>query len=261
MQLHQLIEWLEHLAPLRYQESYDNSGLLVGEPDQDITGVLVSLDCTEAVVEEAIASGCNVIVAHHPIIFSGLKKLTGSNYIERTVMKALRNRVAIYAIHTNLDNIREGVNAKICEKIGLHTLDFLQPKAGEEHAGSGMLAELAEAMPEADFLSHLKESMELPLIRHTELRGKPVKKVAVCGGAGSFLLPKALEAEADFFITADYKYHQFFDAEGKIVIADIGHYESEVFTKDLLRKRIQRAFDGLPTRLAETVTNPVRYFW
>ncbi|MEM6298980.1 MAG: Nif3-like dinuclear metal center hexameric protein [Bacteroidota bacterium] len=260
MKLHELTDFLESLAPLHLQESYDNSGLIVGDPEQDISGVLLSLDCVESVLEEAKAKNCNVVVAHHPIVFSGLKSLTGKNYIERTVVQAIKEDIAIYAIHTNLDNIREGVNAKIAEKIGLSDLRFLALKAGDQEAGSGMVGVLAEAMNETVFLEHLKTVMQLPVIRHTELLGRKVQRVAVCGGAGSFLLPQAIRAEADFFVTADYKYHQFFDADRHLVIADIGHYESEAFTKELLYEFISQQFPHLLAYISEARTNPVRYF-
>ncbi len=260
MKLHELTQFLESLAPLHLQESYDNSGLLVGNPQQDVSGVLLSLDCVESVLEEAKTKHCNVVVAHHPIVFSGLKSLTGKNYIERTVTQAIKEDIAIYAIHTNLDNVREGVNAKIAEKIGLTDLEFLAPKAGEDEAGSGMIGTLAEATSETAFLKHLSASMELPMIRHTELLGREVQRVAICGGAGSFLLPQAIRARADFFVTADYKYHQFFDADGYLVIADIGHYESEAFTKELLYAWVTNQFPKVLAYVSEARTNPVRYF-
>jgi dinuclear metal center YbgI/SA1388 family protein len=355
--------YLESIAPRAYQESYDNSGLLTGSPDDLIKGILVTLDCTESVVQEAVDQGANLIVAHHPVIFKGLKKLTGSNYVERTILKAIRNNIAIYAIHTNLDNILTGVNRKICEKIGLTNPKILLPKTGtleklvtyvphenkeavlnalhrvgagqignydhcsfsmdgtgtfrpnekanphigeslkqeyvsearievifpahlqrsvitalrESHpyeevahyltalnnqnqeVGSGMIGELDKPQEPLEFLKRLKSSMGLNVIRHTALSEKPVKKVAVCGGAGSFLLATAIEAGAQVFITADFKYHEFFDADGKIVIADIGHYESEVFTKDLLQEVLTKKFPTFAINFSRTVTNPISY--
>jgi dinuclear metal center YbgI/SA1388 family protein len=355
--------FLESWAPRSYQESYDNAGLLTGNSSSEVRGILVSLDCTEDVVTEAIATGCNLIVAHHPIIFKGLKKLTGSNYIERTIILAIKHDIAIYAIHTNLDNIHTGVNLKIAQKIGLRNLRVLVPKtdtlqklvtfipkpdagkvlaamhqagAGQignykncsfqidgigsylptgsahpaigkidqqefvnearvevvfpihlsgkivaalksshpyeevayyltnlnnenQEVGSGMIGELAEAMEPSAFLRGLKSSMNLSVIRHTHLLNRPIKKVAVTGGAGSFLLPKAIQAEADIFITADFKYHEFFDADGKIIIADIGHYESEVFTKDLIVGVLMEKFPSFAINFSKTVTNPISY--
>ncbi len=356
--------YLESIAPIALQESYDNAGLIVGDPGAEVKGVLICLDSTEEVVEEALKNNCNLIIAHHPIVFSGLKKLNGKNYIERTVIKAIKNDVAVYAIHTNLDNIREGVNAKICERIGLKNCRILSPKKdllkklvtfcpvehadkvrnalftagsgnignydecsfnaegtgtfragdntqpfvgekGKRHSekeirietifeswlesavlkslyeshpyeevafdiypvdnshssiGSGMTGELETAMNEKDFLEHLKSVMKTGCIRYTKLAGKKVSRIAVCGGSGSFLLNDAIRSGAQVFITSDFKYHQFFDADQKIVIADIGHYESEQFTKELLHDFLVKKFSTFAVRLSGVVTNPVNYF-
>ena len=355
---------LEKLAPVSYQESYDNSGLLVGNPQAEVKGILFTLDAVESIVDEAISKGCNLIVAHHPIIFKGLKSLTGRNYIERTILKAIKNDIAIYAIHTNLDNVQNGVNYKIAEKLGLKNVKILRPKAqtlmklitfvplentkavlaamgeagagqiGEykncsfrtigtgtfqptdnakphigaanqleeveenrvevifpahlqgsvlralqkshpyeevayylhnleninQEVGSGVIGELAEGLESRPFLAYLKEMMNLQIIRHTATLDKPIQKVALCGGTGSFLLRDAIRQKADVFITADYKYHEFFDAEDKIMIADIGHYESEVYTKELLFDYVKEGFEGLNLMLSEVNTNPVSYF-
>ena len=363
-QIRHLTTYLETIAPLAYQESYDNVGLLVGDPNTEIKGVLVTLDTTEAVIDEAIAKGCNVIVAHHPIVFKGLKKLNGKTYVERTVIKAIRHDVAIYAAHTNLDNVTGGVNFKIAEKLNLQNVRILTPKSqvlsklvtfvpvadtqrvldalyeagagqigeykncsfrvngtgtyqpgenthpaigevGEYHeetenrievilpthqqghllaalrqahpyeevayylstldnqhqeVGSGAVGELTEPIDNKSWLSYLKEKMNLQLIRYTPLPDHPIKRVAVCGGVGSFLLPDAIRAGADVFVTADYKYHEFFDADGRITICDIGHYESEVFTKELICGHLAKKFTTFAVILSETETNPVRYF-
>ncbi|MDX1939409.1 MAG: Nif3-like dinuclear metal center hexameric protein [Saprospiraceae bacterium] len=338
MKIKELIAHLETIAPPVYQEDYDNAGLIVGNSDEDIKGVLCCLDSTEAIVDEAIEKGCNLIVAHHPIVFRGLKRITGKNYVERTVLKAIKNDIAIYAIHTNLDNVYyQGVNAKICEKLGLINTRILTPKkvlrkisanvtpenlkiirnlllniglpelnamdqigynaeGSEEvikleatvpigmerkaleilykhdinaeiielsnstpNVGSGMIGELSAPMKEVDFLKHLKEKMLVNCIRHTALRGEDVYTVAVCGGAGSFLLPQAIGQDADVFVTADFKYHEFFDADGKIVIADIGHFESEQFTIELLYEIISKKFSNFALHYTEVNTNPVRY--
>jgi dinuclear metal center YbgI/SA1388 family protein len=356
-------DYLESIAPRAYQESYDNSGLLTGKATDEISGILITLDCTEEVVQEAIDNKCNLIVAHHPIIFKGLKKLTGSNYVERTVIKAIRNNIAIYAIHTNLDNVYAGVNRKICEKIGLKNLKILSPKhdalsklvtfvpkenyeqvlaalheagAGEignytncsfvvegtgtfrpnelaqphigenlkqefvpemrvevilpeylegaiimalkkahpyeevayyvtrlqnknQEVGAGMVGELDSAQEPMEFLNRLKINMNLRVVRHTKLLGKSVKKIAVCGGAGSFLLPQAIQSGAQVYISADFKYHEFFDAEDRIIIADIGHYESEVYTKELLQEVLTKKFPTFAINFSRTVTNPISY--
>lgn len=359
--INEIIFALETLAPPDYQESYDNAGLIVGDKDLITTGILISLDVTEAVVDEAIAKNCNLIVAHHPIIFKGLKKLTGSNYIERTVIKAIKNNIAIYAIHTNLDNVSKGVNWKISNKLGLQNIQILAPKkqllqklttyvpientqhilnslfeagAGEigeykncsfslngtgtfkpsldanpvvgskgvlervnetrieimfpsylsakiistlqtvhpyetvayylqniensnQEVGSGAIGELPSEVTSEVFLALLKENMKLKTFKHTSPLDKKIKKIAVCGGSGSFLLNKAIRANADVFITSDFKYHEYFDAENKIMICDIGHYESEVFTKDLLHGYLSGIFSNFALCLSDTNTNPV----
>jgi dinuclear metal center YbgI/SA1388 family protein len=355
---------LESLAPPSFQETYDNSGLITGSPGMDITGTLICLDSTEAIIDEAIASGCNLVIAHHPIVFSGIKKLNGKNYVERTVIKAIKNDIAIYAIHTNLDNVGNGVNKSICDQLELKHTRILDPKkdilkklvtycpeihtdsiksalfsagAGaignydecsftgkgtgtfrgnansnpvigqkgirsvepedrievifesyrqheilkalrsshpyEEIAydiysldnqynniGSGMIGELETSYDINSFLELLKTRMKTGCIRYTATEKKVIKRVAVCGGSGSFLLPDALRAGADAFVSADFKYHQFFDAEGKLLIADIGHYESEQFTKELIYNFLKENFTTFALRLSELNTNPVNYF-
>ncbi len=261
MRMRDITDVLEAVAPLHLQESYDNAGLIVGHPDQEVTGVLFCLDSTEAVVAEAVQKGCNLIVAHHPIVFRGLKRLNGHTYVERTVMEAIRRHVAIYAIHTNLDNVlRQGVNAKLAERIGLNDLHILAPRPASTDTGAGMLGQLPQPMHETDFLAHLKKTLHAGGIRHTALLGKPIQRVAICGGAGSFLLPQAITLGADAFVTADFKYHEFFDADGRILIADVGHYESEQFTAELLRDIVQEKFPTFALHLTTLRTNPVFYF-
>ena len=359
-----ITHFLETIAPLSYQESYDNAGLIVGNPTASVTNVLVSLDCTEAVVDEAIAKNCNLIVAHHPIVFKGLKKFNGRNYVERTVIKAIKNDIAIYATHTNLDHVVGGVNFMIAERLGLQNVRILAPKKdllmklvffvpvenapevvealhkvgvgqignydhcsfsvngtgtfrpnevatpfignaneiervnesrvevifpayleaavmrtlNETHpyeevahyltllqntnqeVGAGAIGLLSEGIAASDFLVYLKQKMQLNVIRHTAICSPIIQKVAVCGGAGGFLLNDAIRQQADVFITADYKYHEFFDADDRILICDIGHYESEVFTKELLQRYLSKKFINFATILSETITNPVNYY-
>jgi dinuclear metal center YbgI/SA1388 family protein len=260
MKILDILTVLEAVAPPHLQESYDNAGLIVGDPAAELRGVLFCLDSTEAIVQEAIARDCNLIVAHHPIVFRGLKRLNGATYIERTVMEAVRKNVAIYAIHTNLDNVRRrGVNEKIAEKLGLTDTRLLAPRAGDTETGAGLLGSLPAPMEEEAFLQHVKTALNTPCIRHTALRGKTVRQVAVCGGAGSFLLPEALRAGADAFVSADFKYHEFFDAEGRLIIADVGHYESEQFTIELLRDIVREKFPTFALHLTDQRTNPVYY--
>ena len=364
MKIAEVIQVIEQFAPLSYQESCDNAGLITGDPGTDATGVLICLDSTEEIIDEAIRKNCNLVLAHHPIIFSGVKKISHSDYVGRTIIKAIQNNIAIYAAHTNLDNVQQGVNKKICEKLGLIKCKILSPKTsllkklvtfcpkdqaekvraaifsagagkignydecsfnidgtgtfragkgtdpfvgkiGERHAenevrietifeavhqtqliralieshpyeevaydiypldnnhqnvGSGMIGDLENAMDEKDFLSLVKTNMKTDCIRHTKLTGQKVRKAAVCGGAGSFLLNDATRQGAQFFISADFKYHQFFDADNKIVIADIGHYESEQFTKNIFYDLLNEKFPKFALHFAETVTNPVSYF-
>ena len=261
MKIKQVTNFLENIAPLEYQENYDNCGLIVGDAKSEVKGALITLDCTEAVIDEAIATGCNLVIAHHPIIFSGLKKLNGSNYIERTVIKAIKNNIAIYAIHTNLDNVHNGVNAKIAEKLGLINCKVLVPKqeVNSDLVGSGIIGELKTPTNTEVFLESLKTKMQTKCIRHTLIVKEKIQRVAVCGGSGSFLLKNAKAAKADVFITADFKYHEFFDAENKIVIADIGHYESEQFTKDLIYDLLVKNFTKVAVRLSKVNTNPIKY--
>lgn len=261
MKIKEITDYLESLAPLHLQESYDNSGLIVGNPNDSVSGILISLDATENVLDEALEKKCNMVVAHHPIVFSGLKKFNGKNYVERTVIKAIKNNIALYAIHTNLDNVLHGVNDKISEKLGLKNRTILKPTDSEGTTGSGMIGDLQKPLTGKDFLAFLKTQMELTCIRHTPLLNEKISKVALCGGAGSFLLNEAIKNQADVFITGDYKYHQFFDAEKHLLIADIGHYESEVFTKELLRERLTEKFPEFRILECETNTNPVNYFF
>ncbi|MCX6199992.1 MAG: Nif3-like dinuclear metal center hexameric protein [Bacteroidetes bacterium] len=363
MKIKDITDYLESIAPLSFQESYDNSGLIVGDKNAPAKKVLITLDCIEEVVDEAIKEKCQLIIAHHPIVFGGLKKLNGKNYVERVVIKALKNNIAIYAIHTNYDNVFEGVNSQMCERLDIVDCEILLPKkqllkklytfipvvhhervtkamfeAGAGHignysetsfnvkgtgtfkgneksnpvfgkkgvlekvdeikfetifpahlehqiisallkahpyeevaydivsldnyyskVGSGMVGNLKKPMDELTFLKSVKKSLKTDSIRHTKLLGKQVIRIAVCGGAGSFLLNHAIAAKADVFITADFKYHEFFDAEGKLVIADVGHYESEQFTKDLLLQHLLEKFPIIAARISTVNTNPIKY--
>jgi len=356
--------YLENLAPRSLQEDYDNSGLITGDVNDPVNGVLVTLDCTEHVVDEAITKKCNLIVAHHPIVFKGLKSLTGKTYVERVIIKAIKSGIAIYAIHTNLDHVIGGVNKKIADKIGLQNLSILLPKkntlsklvtfipkenaekviadlheagagnignykncsfrlvgegtympTGEakpfhgevdrlettnevrvevilpshredqvlsalrknhpyeevayylsrlentnQEVGAGIIGELPVAQDPLHFLNELKNRMNVSVVRHTDIpENKVVKKVAICGGAGSFLLGTAIAKGADVFVSSDFKYHEFFDADGKILIADIGHFESEQFTKELLYEFLTEKFHTFAIIFSETVTNPISY--
>jgi dinuclear metal center YbgI/SA1388 family protein len=364
MNVAQVISFFEEIAPIQYQETYDNSGLQVGNVQDEVHGALLTLDVTEPVLDEAIAKGCNLIIAHHPLIFSGLKNLTGRNYVQRIVQKAIKNDINIFAVHTNLDNMRHGVNERMASKLALVNTQILAPtngnlwklqcyvptaqaitvkeslftagaghmgqyrecsfsqvgtgtfKANEqsqpfigqaggpreqvaeekieiivpEHLknkvekalmeahpyeevafdwlalgnqnkeiGAGLVGDLPNAMSEQDFLQLLKTNMKAQMIRHTALLGRPIKRVALCGGSGSFLLHKAIGAQADVFVSADFKYHQFFDAENKIVIADIGHYETEQFTVEIFDALLKKKNITFAVLLSTLDTNPIKY--
>ena len=264
MIIQELVNFFEKIAPVSFQESYDNAGLITGSPMTEITGVLTCLDAIETVVDEAIQLNCNVIVAHHPIVFRGLKKINGANYVERVLIKAIKNDIAIFAIHTNLDNVfYHGVNKIISNRLNLNDLEILDAKQGVFHenqkVGSGMIGLLPEPMNESSFFAYLKEKMDLKVIKHTHFLHKPIQKVAVCGGSGSFLLQKAIDQGAAIFITADFKYHEFFDSNNEIMIADIGHYESEQFTIELIKDLIIKKFSNFAVRSTRIITNPINY--
>ena len=364
MKISSIISFLESLANPALQESYDNSGLIIGNASTDCRGIVVALDATEEVIREAILKKCNLVVTHHPIIFTGLKKINGNNYVEKAVIAAIKNDIAIYAIHTNLDNVINGVNGKMANMLGLEVVTVLaarksalkklvtfvpvdhaegvrnaifeagagaignysecsfntegigtfkgdegaNPYTGERGSrhhekevrvetifpvyleskimaaltgahpyeevaydilpltntmtgiGSGLTGLLPRPMDEINLLTRIKEVFNVPVIRHTELTGRPVQKIALCGGAGSFLIPNALAAGVDFYITADIKYHEFFDANNRMVIVDIGHYESEQFTINLLQEFLEQKFPNFAVLKTEVDTNPVQYF-
>ena len=260
MKISQIIHHLETIAPGRYQEEYDNSGLIAGDISAECSGVLISLDCTEEIVKEASEKKCNLIVSHHPLIFRPIHQIAPVNETGRTLIVAIKSDIAIYAIHTNLDNIISGVNATIADRLGLINREILLPKAEQASIGSGLIGDLRKAVPERQLLADLKGSFNIPVIRHSSLTGKPVSRVAVCGGAGSFLISSALQRDAGFFISADIKYHAFFEGEKKMVIADIGHFESEQFTIDLLYQVIVEKFPNFAVLKSGIVTNPVNYY-
>ena len=364
MKIAQFISAIEVFAAPELQEDYDNASLITGNNFWNCTGVLCTLDVTVEIIKEAVKEKCNLIVAHHPIIFKGLKRINGKTYVEQVIIEAIKNDIAIYTAHTNLDNVVLGVNGKIAAKLNLKNITVLQPKnkmlrrlitfapndkaetvrqaafeAGAGHIGkyaecsfnskgtgtfkaeqgadpyvgeigkrheeeetkieivypfyledqvvkalvenhpyeevaydiftmdnvhfgigAGVIGELEDSQEEKEFLKFISTQFGAKGIRHTELLGKPVKKVAVCGGAGSFLIKKAAQMGADMYITADVKYHEFFDAEGKLVIADIGHFESEQFTVDLMHDLLLEKFPTFAVLKTKVNTNPVRYF-
>jgi dinuclear metal center YbgI/SA1388 family protein len=363
MKIKEILSILEKMAPLAYAEDFDNVGLLVGNKEEEATGVLVCHDALESVIDEAIAKNCNLVVCFHPILFSGLKKITGKNYVERSILKAIKNDIAIYAVHTALDNHKNGVNKIFCDALGLKKTKVLVPKpnfiqklvtytvpenveqvrnalfdagAGKignyedcsfnsqgigtymgnedsnpeigarfefveaqeikievtfekhlqskilkalfsnhvyeeiayeiydlqnthQNIGLGMIGELETPMTETDFLLFVKDKMQCGGIRHSSLLGKPIKKVAVLGGSGSFAIKNAIQAGVDVFLTSDLKYHNFYEAENQIVLADIGHFESERYTKNYIVDFLKEKITNFAIVLSEENTNPVKY--
>ena len=261
MKLREILDCITEIAPLQWQESYDNAGLQVGDLDGEVHKALISLDVTEALIDEAVAKHCDLVVSHHPLIFHGLKHLTPQSNIERTVVKAIRNGVSIISMHTNLDNSYLGVNRRLAEMLQLHDLRILMPSTADDHlCGSGMIGELATAVTETDFLRLVAGVVGSPCLRHSAFTGKMVKRVALCGGAGSFLLPEAKAQHADAFLSADMKYHEFFEPDGELLLVDGGHFETEQFTKELLCDSIRKKFPTFAAVIAETNTNSVHYF-
>lgn len=359
-----VVRYLEQIAPLAYQEDYDNAGLIIGDPSVPVTGVLICLDVTEPLLQEAKEKDCNLIIAHHPIIFRAIRRLTGKNYVERCIIYAIKHDLAIYTFHTNLDNVAQGVNKQIVQTLELTNVSILLPKSGilrqlttfvpyasiepvlhalhtagagcmgeytycnfvtkgigsfkpkltanphlgtpnhiekveegrievifpghlessvlqalhashpyeevayyiheikntDARVGTGMVGELTPALDSQAFLAYLKAKMDLACIRHTATLARPIKRVAVCGGAGSFLIQEAVLKQVDVLVTADVKYHDFFKAEDKLLIVDIGHYESEVGAKELIHTLLSEKFASIVLLKCSTVTNPIHYF-
>ncbi len=251
------------LAPLSLQEHYDNCGLQVGDPESEVTGILVCLDVSESVISEAVATGCNMIVSHHPLIFHGLKQVVGANLVQRCLAQAIRSNVSIYSGHTNVDNVVNGVSEVMCKKLGLVNTGFLEPlpvRAEGWQAGSGKVGELTEDLSELDFLSLVKSTFACGVLRHSALTGRKIRKVAVCGGAGADLIENAVRAGADAFITADLKYHDFMLADGRLLFIDAGHYETEQYTKELFFEFLSKNISTFATRIAQREVCPVKYF-
>lgn len=260
MKIRQIIDALEDFAPLALQDGFDNAGLQIGlTKDVDATGVLLCLDVTEAVIDEALSRGCNMVVSHHPLLFHPLKSITGKDYVERVVIKAIQNNIVLYAAHTNLDNAPGGVNYKMAEKLQLTVLEWLEPKQGME-GGSGLVGELPTAMTQQAFVKRVKETFRVDSIRYNEWKGQQVKRVALCGGAGAFLIPKAIEKGADVFITGEIGYHRFFGYEDSILLMELGHYESEQYTLELLHDIVVKAAPELPICFTAVKTNPIRNY-
>lgn len=249
MKIKDVISTLEQFAPLPLQESYDNAGLQIGLTEADVSGVLLCLDVTEAIVQEAIDKGCNMIVSHHPLLFHGLKQIGDSDYVQRAAIMAIKNDIAIVSMHTNLDNIEGGVNSEIARRLGAE---------GEVTEGL-FLGELAQPISAKEYIYKVKETFNAGVVMTNGLLERPIKRIAISGGAGAFMLQRAIEEGADAFLTGEMKYNDYFDHEG-IQITVIGHYESEQFTKELLKDIIDKGCPGIRTIVTENNTNPIKYF-
>ena len=270
VKIYQVVDALEHYAPLPLQEGYDNAGLQVGLTEAvEVSGALLCLDVTEDVVDEAIRKGCNLIVSHHPLIFRKLARISDENYVQRTVRKAIKNDITIVSMHTNMDAAKGGVNFKIAEKLGLHNLRFF---GGEKEidgvkGGEGVIGEItdetdtlhADGIAADDLVLMLRERFQVECVQCNQLLRRPIRKVALCGGAGSFLLDAAIAAGADAFITGEMHYHEFFGHEQEIQICVIGHYQSEQFTSEIFRSIITEKCPGVKCEISEVNTNPIIY--
>ena len=262
VKIKEVLSALERFAPLPLQESWDNAGLQVGLTETEVSGALLCLDVNEAILDEAIAKDCNLVVSHHPLLFRGLKTISDLTDVQRTVRKAIQNNIAVISMHTNMDNAQGGVNFKIAEKLGLQDMRFLVengPSTGSGTAGSGTVAELVEALPAESFIQKVKATFSVECAMCNALLQRPIQKVAICGGAGDFLLDEAVKQGADAFITGEMHYHQYFGYDQQIQICVIGHYQSEQFTSEIFREIIAKDCPDVPTYIAETITNPILY--
>lgn len=251
---------LERFAPLPLQEGWDNAGLQIGLTEVEVSGALLCLDVNEAIIDEAVSKGCNLVVSHHPLLFHGLKTISDADSVQRTVVKAIENRVAVVSMHTNMDNARGGVNFKIAEKMGLTNVDFFARKTvdGIEAVG-GVIGEFSQPMDAAEFVAGVKKQFGVDCAMCNELLKRPVRRVAICGGAGDFLLDDAVKAGADAFVTGEMHYHVYFGREQQIQICVIGHYQSEQYTKEIFKTIIEDECPGVPVVMAQTNTNPIIY--
>ncbi len=273
MKIKQVVDALEHYAPLPLQEGYDNAGLQVGLTEAvEVSGALLCLDVTEAVVEEAIQKGCNLIVSHHPLIFRKLARISDENYVQRTVLKAIKNDITIVSMHTNMDAAMGGVNFKIAEKMGLKNIQFFggEKEVDGVKGGEGVVGEISDHTPNGDvdmengiaaddLVLMLRDRFSVECVQCNQLLRRPIRKVALCGGAGSFLLDAAIAAGADAFITGEMHYHEYFGHEQEIQICVIGHYQSEQFTSEIFQSIIEEKCPGVKCFISEINTNPIIY--
>ncbi|MEM9737770.1 MAG: Nif3-like dinuclear metal center hexameric protein [Bacteroidota bacterium] len=260
-------DYLETISPVSYQESYDNAGLVVGYPTTEVRGILTTLDITEQVLEEAVVQGCNLVISHHPLIFRPLYKVDQGS-VGRAITYAIQNKLALYSLHTNLDYVMGGVNTALGKRLGLSNLSFLKrlPIPSDSSVvssldrGAGMIGSLPQPLSEEDFLAYLKEKLSLTTFRYSSTRKQSIQQVAIAGGVGIGLLPDALAASADAFVTADIKYHQFLDSDYQLLLVDIGHYESEVHVKTLLAHYLSEKFNKIVLKESTIISNPIKYY-
>ena len=259
MKIREIIGALEQFAPLSLQDEYDNAGLQIGlTEDADASGALLSLDVTEDVIDEAAERGCNLIVAHHPLLFHAPRRITGEDYVQRCIIRAIQRGIWIYSAHTNLDNAPGGVSWRMADKLGLNDVHVLTPQSGGE-SGAGIIGQLPEKMEREYFIALVKETFDADSVRYNSWTGEQVQTVALCGGAGAFLIPDAIRAGADVFLTGEIGYHRFFGYENDIQLMEIGHYESEQYTLEILREIITKAAPSLPIYETCVETNPINY--
>lgn len=246
MTIEKIIEYLDAEVHPEYQEKYDNAGFLLGDPQIECTGVLVAVDLTDDVISEALERNCNLIVTHHPMIFGGVKRITPKDALGRHIFRLIKCDIAVYAAHTNLDNMKNGVNGILAYQLGLTNCHILRQMDGQpsEDVGAGMIGELPYPLPVEAFLEQVKMTLRLPVLRIGDIKNQVVSRVAICGGAGSFLIDDAVRQEADVYLTGDLKYHDFQHAQGRVTLADIGHFESEQFTKELIYSIISKKFSN-----------------
>ena len=260
MYIKEIISLIEDYAPLKLQASFDNSGLLCGDPERELTSILLCIDVTEEVVKEAIDKGHNLIISHHPLIFSGLKHITPATYVERCVIDAIKHDITIYAAHTNMDVVANGVSGRMADKLDLYHRQVLQPE-GDPMAGNGfgIIGKLQQPVESITFLQQVKEIFRCDRLRYTAPHTPSIQRVAVCGGAGASFFKQALTGRADIYISGDFKYHDFFLTENRIMIADIGHYESEQFTKEIFYEILTKKISKFAVQFSEINTNPIKY--
>lgn len=257
----EIVGCITEMAPLEWQESWDNAGLQLGDAGMSVDKALVTVDVTEAVIDEAIDKGFHLVISHHPLIFKPLKHLLPENTIERVVIKAIKNDIAIACMHTNLDNSGLGVSFQLAKQLGMNDLHILKPADGfDGEVGGGMVGTLENEMDERDFLALVKRNLNAKALRHSDFLGRKIKKVAVCGGSGFFMLNVAKRCKADAYVTADVKYHDFFEADGQLLLVDAGHFETEQFTKELIADVISKKITNFAVSISEVKTNSINYF-